>query len=174
MFAGRPEGQGAIVVQDGATIEDFKVRVVDSETVMLVGPKGALTLVLQQGAGARGPFTTATPLAPPATLESETAQAGASVGLLAIERDTCARAGHLPGVRADSEQRLRLLIQAIARAPKPAPSHKGAAPVQLIALGLGAGLDAAHLQSANFVAGNAACADLQARWKEVAGRYGLL
>ena len=83
---------------DGDSIDGFRVKVVDFETILLVGPEGGKTLALQQAAGARA-LPAAPP--PPASVETETAKAGASMGLLAIERDACARAGHLPGVQVD-------------------------------------------------------------------------
>jgi hypothetical protein len=170
LFSERSDSQRPIIVPDGATIEGFKVEVVDAETVILVGPKGALTLVLQQGAGASRLFAP-----PPDPIQTDATKAGESVGLLAIERDACARAGHLPGVVAESELKLRRVIGAMANLPpRTGVDATRNAPTKAISFGMSAGLDEARHRSTATVLGLAECRDLDVRWKQTAGRYGLL
>jgi len=176
LFIDRTNGFASFYLEEGGAIAGLKILTINSDSVVLVGPSGTTKLELEQGVGA------ITGQSPPAaeptpdltTLQAGVTKSGASIGLLALQRDKCARAGLLRDNPADSEAKVQRLIAAI----HDLPVREGAggahnAPSQLLAAALSAGLDAARQRVVYDDLDTAACMKVNASWSVNAGRYGL-
>jgi hypothetical protein len=176
LFVDRKDAHAAFLVEVGDDIAGFKILSISPEQVVLAGPSGTAQLALEQDIGAvawQAPAEVA-PTPDLSTLRTEAAKSGASIGLLAMQRDQCARAGLLPGVAADSQDRLQRLIATISHLPgRDGPDAEHNAPTQLLATALSAGLDAAKQRVVFRGLDAADCAKVNAGWQADAGRYGL-